>query len=67
MHKCNDNFPSDFPGGEGESKCTGRASVEIVKTIEGRRLLGFEKFETAPLASKGEKEFFDNVNRILEL
>ncbi|KAF9446150.1 DUF1479-domain-containing protein [Macrolepiota fuliginosa MF-IS2] len=57
----------DFPGGEGESKCVGRGSITDVQSLEGRRMLGFEKFETSPLASKEEKEFFDNVNRILEL
>lgn len=58
---------SDFPGGEGESKCVGRGSIENVKTTEGRRVLGFEKFEAPPSASAEQREFFDHVNRTLEL
>ncbi|KAH8824513.1 hypothetical protein DL96DRAFT_1614299 [Flagelloscypha sp. PMI_526] len=36
--------PPDFPGGEGESKNVYRASIEDVKTIEGKEALGFEPF-----------------------
>ncbi|KAF5355130.1 hypothetical protein D9756_005570 [Leucocoprinus leucothites] len=57
----------DFPGGEGESKCTGRGSAKDVSSAEGRRALGFEKFEAPPLAPQAEKEFLNNINRILEL
>jgi hypothetical protein len=57
----------DFPGGEGESKCVGRGSVKDIKSAEGRRALGFEKFKVPPLAPQAEKDFFNNVNRILEL
>ncbi|KAF7783193.1 hypothetical protein Agabi119p4_2569 [Agaricus bisporus var. burnettii] len=67
-----DNFISglpapDFPGGEGESKCMGRGSIEDVKSVQGRLMLGFEKFGGSSEASKEDKEFFDRVNRILEL
>jgi hypothetical protein len=61
------SYFSDFPGGEGESKCVGRGSIEDVKSVEGRRMLGFEKFEILPGISREDKEFIDNVNRILEL
>ncbi|EKM81233.1 hypothetical protein AGABI1DRAFT_56665 [Agaricus bisporus var. burnettii JB137-S8] len=67
-----DNFISglpapDFPGGEGESKCMGRGSIEDVKSVQGRLMLGFEKFGDSSEASKEDREFFDKVNRILEL
>jgi hypothetical protein len=58
---------SDFPGGEGESKCVGRGSVEIVKSAEGKRMLGFEKFEGLPTSQRESKEFVDEVNHILGL
>lgn len=58
---------SDFPGGEGESKCVGRGTIEKVDTIEGKRMLGFGKFEAPPSASAEERELFDHVNRTLEL
>ncbi|KAL9712131.1 hypothetical protein Ac2012v2_005208 [Leucoagaricus gongylophorus] len=55
----------DFPGGEGESQCIGRGSAKDVKSVEGKRALGFERFETSPLAPQSEKDFLDNINRIL--
>jgi len=36
----------DFPGGEGESKFTGRATALDVKTPKGRQILGLEPFDT---------------------
>ena len=48
----------DFPGGEGESKFTGRATVEHIPTLEGRRMFGFERFE-------GEEEFVKKCNELL--
>jgi len=60
-------FLSDFPGGEGESQCVGRGSVKDVKSFEGRRALGFEKFETSPLAARGHKDFLNGINCILEV
>jgi len=48
----------DFPGGEGESKFVGRATVEDVETSEGRRMLGIEAFDT----SKGQRDFFEKAN-----
>ena len=41
----------DFPGGEGESRFIGRATVKDIPTAEGRRMFGFEKFEE-PLQDK---------------
>jgi len=35
----------DFPGGEGESKFSGRANAEDVQTSEGRQVLGLEPFK----------------------
>ncbi|KAJ6566776.1 hypothetical protein B0H19DRAFT_1352465 [Mycena capillaripes] len=50
----------DFPGGRGESTFIGRATVEDVHP-QGRRAVGFEKFETAGDGSK----IFAEANRIL--
>jgi hypothetical protein len=49
---------SDFPGGPGESKFVGRATVEDVHP-GGRCAVGFEKFET------GAGDIFAKANEIL--
>jgi len=36
--------PPDFPGGQGESGCIGRAMVDHLKSIEARQMFGFEPF-----------------------
>ncbi|KAF9007052.1 hypothetical protein BDQ17DRAFT_1351327 [Cyathus striatus] len=45
--------PPDFPGGEGESKFA-----------EGKKMLGFERFESS---TDGSKQFIDKVNDMLSL
>jgi hypothetical protein len=35
---------SDFPGGDGESRFTGRANADDVQTSEARQALGLEPF-----------------------
>ncbi|RDB20698.1 Uncharacterized protein YbiU [Hypsizygus marmoreus] len=52
----------DFPGGEGESKFVGHASVDDLATQDARRMFGFEKFEDG--ISK-DANFAKKVNSIL--
>lgn len=56
--------PPDFPGGEGESQCQGRATKEdaLGLSLEGRRALGYAEF----VAGEGLDEgFVREVNRVL--
>jgi hypothetical protein len=50
----------DFPGGEGESKFVGRATTDDLKTLEGRRMFGFEEFDGIP-----NVDFAKKVNQII--
>ena len=54
--------PSDFPGGEGESNHRGRATLESIKTIAGRRAMGFEPFEIQSNFPSGEKQILSQSN-----
>ncbi|KZT27114.1 DUF1479-domain-containing protein [Neolentinus lepideus HHB14362 ss-1] len=59
-------YPSpDFPGGEGESRFTGRATPEDIKTVAGRRLLGLAPFEIPVNATEGERKVIEEANKIL--
>ncbi|TFK50762.1 DUF1479-domain-containing protein [Heliocybe sulcata] len=59
-------YPSpDFPGGEGESRFTGRATPEDIKTLAGRRLLGLAPFETPADATEGARKVIEEANKIL--
>jgi len=51
--------PPDFPGGEGESRFIGRASVEDITTPFGRQVYGFEPFDDAG------SDFIKNANWII--
>ncbi|KAH7917897.1 DUF1479-domain-containing protein [Leucogyrophana mollusca] len=52
----------DFPGGEGESKFTGRATVQDISSREGRQALGFEPLTASTSSSI---ELIDEANKIL--
>ncbi|TFK45112.1 hypothetical protein BDQ12DRAFT_695360 [Crucibulum laeve] len=55
----------DFPGGEGESKFVGRATLDDIKTPEGRKMLGFVPFD--PATDGPNRAFVVEVNRTLGL
>lgn len=59
----------DFPQGQGESLNIGRSSPSSPDVqnmaIEGRRMLGLEKFETPEGATVGVKELIAEVNSTL--
>lgn len=57
--------PPDFPGGKGESNHVGRAVPEDIKTIEGRRAMGFESFKVTSNMTSGEKQMVTKANTIL--
>ena len=61
-----DFFFRDFPGGEGESLFVGRASVQDIRTREGRQAMGFEPFMIPPgMTNSTSFELFEAANRIL--
>lgn len=55
----------DFPGGEGESHFIQRGTPEHVRSMEGRRVLGFEKFEVRPGATAAEEDVIRRANEVL--
>ncbi|KZV65342.1 DUF1479-domain-containing protein [Peniophora sp. CONT] len=55
----------DFPGGEGESHFVQRAGAEHAHGEEGRRLLGFEKFDVPADASSAERSVIARANELL--
>ncbi|KAL0564938.1 hypothetical protein V5O48_017096 [Marasmius crinis-equi] len=56
----------DFPGGEGESRFTGRVKPEDIASKEGRQAIGLESFVFDEDANDSKKqEFFREVNRVL--
>jgi hypothetical protein len=59
--------PPDFPGGEGEARHVGRATADNVKTLEGRRAMGLESFETKSYMTPGEIEMVSKANIVLNL
>lgn len=57
--------PPDFPGGEGESCHTGRATLPLLTEVGGRRSMGFERFQSNSDMESGEKEMIERANLIL--
>lgn len=57
--------PSDFPGGEGESRFKGRAIPEDVRNVEGCRILGFAPFDVPQDATEGARMVIEEANSIL--
>jgi hypothetical protein len=61
--------PPDFPGGEGESRHTGRADLEYVQNIsnlDGLRGFGLEKWDVdQPGLSRGGVSVLTAANKIL--
>lgn len=55
----------DFPGGEGESRFVQRGGPEHAHGEEGRRLLGFEKFNVPIDASSAERSVIEEANKLL--
>ncbi|TFY77782.1 hypothetical protein EWM64_g6229 [Hericium alpestre] len=55
----------DFPGGEGETKFVWRGTAEDAHGVEGRRMLGFEKFEISDGMTGAEKSLFEEANQVL--
>lgn len=55
----------DFPGGEGESAFVGRATLENVRTSEGRRMLGFEPYDIPRDATPGATQVLKMANTLL--
>lgn len=55
----------DFPGGEGESRFIGRGTVDDVKHMDGRRMLGFEPFKYSSFVNDGERKAINAANEIL--
>lgn len=52
----------DFPGGEGEARCVGRARPENVKSIEGKRAVGLAPFDgNGPLAQAANDILFPGL------
>ncbi|KAG9308574.1 hypothetical protein JVU11DRAFT_11678 [Chiua virens] len=67
LHNQRSNFvrglpAPDFPGGEGESKFSGRATPQDITTQQGRRALGFEAFVATSAANTA---LVDEANKIL--
>jgi Protein of unknown function (DUF1479) len=54
--------PSDFPGGEGESRHIGRATPEDINTLKGRRAMDLKQFEIESCITPGEKEIVTKAN-----
>jgi len=54
--------PPDFPSGDGESKCKGRATPDDVTTLGGRRRLGLAPFEMPANATASEADLISGVN-----
>uniref|UniRef100_A0A0W0EVW4 DUF1479-domain-containing protein n=1 Tax=Moniliophthora roreri TaxID=221103 RepID=A0A0W0EVW4_MONRR len=57
----------DFPSGEGESKFTGRVTIDDIASLDGRQTFGFERFQPGEGASEEEMKFFNEVNEMLGL
>ena len=54
----------DFPGGEGESTFTGRASLADVYTSEARRILGLEPYDIPAVATPGAMQVLKIANAV---
>ncbi|KAF9218717.1 DUF1479-domain-containing protein, partial [Gyrodon lividus] len=52
----------DFPGGEGESKFSGRATPHDITTRQGRQAMGFEPFVAT---GSGNAVLVEEANRLL--
>jgi hypothetical protein len=59
--------PPDFPGGMGESGHKGRGQVGDIKSIDGRRAMGLERFEISEHLTPGQKVAAEVANKILSL
>lgn len=59
--------PPDFPGGEGESRHIGRATIKDVRRLGGGRAMGFEPFVITSDMTTGEKEMISKANQTLNL
>ncbi|GAA5988116.1 hypothetical protein JCM11641_000908 [Rhodosporidiobolus odoratus] len=57
--------PQDFPGGEGESRFVGRATVRDILGEAGRRAVGYAKFEAGEGETEGGKKVIEEANKIL--
>lgn len=53
--------PPDFPGGQGESKFTGRVGEEAILSDEGRRAMGLAPFDVDDAQNEGEKKLLQDV------
>ena len=58
-------YGRDFPGGAGESRFVGRATLEDITHFDGRRILGFEPFEYSSFVNEGERKAIASANEIL--
>ena len=59
------SFHRDFPGGEGETLFVQRGGAEHAHGQEGRRLLGFERFDVPAGASPAEMTVINRANELL--
>jgi len=57
--------PPDFPQGPGEGSFVDRGVESNIPEGEGKRAMGFEKFNVPEGASVGEKEVIGSANEIL--
>lgn len=54
--------PGDFPGGEGERNCVGRAGEEVVKGEDARRAMGMMRFDAESAETPLERRLLEECN-----
>lgn len=54
--------PADFPGGDGEKACTGRAQVDDIVGEDARKAMGFAIFDPNSAETASERSLLDAVN-----
>lgn len=57
--------PPDFPGGQGESKHIGRATIDDLRRLNGTKPMGFDKFSSRTNRNDIEKRVLSQANSIL--
>lgn len=58
----------DFPGGEGETRHSGRATEQMLRgwtTDEGMRAMGLQKLHPVEEALPGQKDVIERANQVM--
>ena len=54
--------PGDFPGGEGERNCSGRAGEEVIQGDDARRAMGLMRFDAESAETPLERRLIEECN-----